>query len=927
MEPTQANPGRRDERAPPVAGTLGQVVRAGRSNGNPIPVAVVVSIFDDLLAGDVDPPAERPPDLDDVLIDQAGVARMDVATDLDAVGRLLAETLGDDVPAAARQLVGRLKDGEPAEKPADAAQLRDWIRSALGQPADRAEVVALVMSVASPLPVPEPVSSDDEALHDLETIPPNGALMAPLLGLGPSPQANIPTDPIRKRTIPVTLKVRDLPDTTDTQPERPASSVLPSPEPVEDASSSAEPEGGDTLAMAEGASSVDAPMGGSDPVASSDRSDGPSTEDPGLAASIAAVDETAAVEVPDQSETHDSAVAADSFGSPGFAESSDAGVSAFAESVVSGEAAVPGQVVSGETAVPGQVVSGEAAVPGQVVSGEAAVPGQVVSGEAAVPGQVVSGEAAVPGQVVSGEAAVPGLVSSAFAGVEAGEDAVAAESEGMASPPSDDAEIPKPAVEDPFFSTGQAESASREASDDAFDVEEPATVAMTPQVAAEVIAAAVRPSSSSDDDPEASSSDVDAMAAPSSDDELAAPPTVYDSAPPFGLAPLEAGTFAESDEASDVPVPSAVPADALQPVSSVDDAASFAENVVGSDDDAFSLQGERVGDPILGPALDPVADETSLVPEVSREAEGSSASADAMPASASPNPVDTGFESKLVEALTSGDAGEQAQASPDRNGSDASDPALSEGPTDQTPVVSAKVLTDTVTDDVQAVTDDVLPPRDQTIVDIRTDDTVMDPGLDPSFLEGESDAPTLTMARPPVAPSDLPKVLPRMPSPARSPLVVGPESGVTHSGEAILPGPPPGESEDETTAPDRPLSKTATRPAASSHRPLSSSDNRPLSSSSNRPLARPVSSSGQPTLAGRALSRGPESGRGNRPVVRHQVRRDNRISVPVAPAARRTARQTRARDSIMGPSERSFPWGWFVVVGMVAGAAYYLLFT
>ncbi len=366
MEPTQAKTGRLEDEAPPVAGTLGQIVRAGRGAENPIPVAAVVSIFDDLLAADADPPADRSPDLDDVLIDKAGVARLDIAADLAAVADLLVQTLGEDVPAGARSFVERLRSDAPEDRPADAPQLRGWMRDALGQPADRAEIIALVGSVAAPLPVPEPVASetpsgvadvvpatvdvveqtvldvagapggpeldafattidvnpdasppeaedqtvfqpssgadvaassasadpddasvaapfgltaadvaapptdpdagveaevaadpavpassardevsassadealpagaagqdpagvdepispadpdptsspdDEEALHDLETIPPNGALMAPLLGLGPLPENEIPTDSIRKRSAPVTLKVRD----------------------------------------------------------------------------------------------------------------------------------------------------------------------------------------------------------------------------------------------------------------------------------------------------------------------------------------------------------------------------------------------------------------------------------------------------------------------------------------------------------------------------------------------------------------------------------------------------------------------------------------------------------------------------------------------------------------------------------------------
>ena len=158
MERTQAKTGQRDEQAPQVVGTLGQVVRAARTTDNPIPVAAVVSVFDDLLAGEADPPGARTPDLDDVLVDQAGVARLDIAADLRSIAGLLIETLGDDVPDAARSFIGRLKSDAADDQPADAAQLRSWMREALGQPADRSEVIALVASVASPLPVPEPAS-------------------------------------------------------------------------------------------------------------------------------------------------------------------------------------------------------------------------------------------------------------------------------------------------------------------------------------------------------------------------------------------------------------------------------------------------------------------------------------------------------------------------------------------------------------------------------------------------------------------------------------------------------------------------------------------------------------------------------------------------------------------------------------------------
>ena len=206
----------------------------------------------------------------------------------------------------------------------------------------------------------------------------------------------------------------------------------------------------------------------------------------------------------------------------------------------------------------------------------------------------------------------------------------------------------------------------------------------------------------------------------------------------------------------------------------------------------------------------------------------------------------------------------------------------------------------------------------------------VDPGEDPAFVAGEVDAPTLTMQSP-IRPSvDLPKFVVPKTNSSRPPV------GKAISGESrplptadIEPNPgidpvaaPPSDATDMTLQNPAIPPRAVGRARGQSSRPSYGDSGRRVS---QRPSASSRgSSSGQSSLP--TGKRGPESGR-VRPVVRHQVRRDHKISVPVAPATRRTARATRQNDSIMGPSDRGFPWGWLVVVGMVAAAAYYLLFT
>lgn len=173
---------------------LVELVKAWNLRGTALPVAVAVSILDDLLAQPETP--SRRPRLDDVVIDHRGVAFLysDDPGNLDDLAPFVAEMLGagsdrDAVPANARSLLARLTSEDPMERPRDADQLRGWIRETLGAPAAREEVIACVGATIAPhesllpppslveslaeaaeiLPEPDPIDDDDE---NLPTLPP-----------------------------------------------------------------------------------------------------------------------------------------------------------------------------------------------------------------------------------------------------------------------------------------------------------------------------------------------------------------------------------------------------------------------------------------------------------------------------------------------------------------------------------------------------------------------------------------------------------------------------------------------------------------------------------------------------------------------------------------------------------------------------------
>ena len=227
--------------------------------------------------------------------------------------------------------------------------------------------------------------------------------------------------------------------------------------------------------------------------------------------------------------------------------------------------------------------------------------------------------------------------------------------------------------------------------------------------------------------------------------------------------------------------------------------------------------------------------------------------------------------------------------------------------------VTLKVRDPEAEDPVPSSPSEPVPPS-------GADPSPPDAGADPAFVAGDVDAPTLTMQSPIRPAVELPKFVVPKTNSSR------PSVGKAISGESR---PLPTADIEPVAAPlsdttDMTLQNPAIPPRAiESGRPAPALS-RPAASERPAGSTRPVSNPGQSSL--QSGKRAPESGR-VRPVVRHQVRRDNKISVPVAPATRRTARATRHNDSIMGPSDRGFPWGWLVVVGMVAAAAYYLLFT
>ncbi|MCA9551238.1 MAG: hypothetical protein KC933_14475 [Myxococcales bacterium] len=194
------------------------MVRTWHDRGEPVPVAVVVSVFDDVLASSVTEDGASDADLEMVRVRAGGAAFLPRPVCLSAVAPMLMEALGADlpdegaVPPAAWGLFDRLTSDEPGEGPADAEQLRQWLRDALGAPATHEEVRdcvlhALVGVREAPAVVSErPAGSDD--VHELEALPPAPS-EEPLPVPEPAAEENVVTLP-PERAAPERLVETDV---------------------------------------------------------------------------------------------------------------------------------------------------------------------------------------------------------------------------------------------------------------------------------------------------------------------------------------------------------------------------------------------------------------------------------------------------------------------------------------------------------------------------------------------------------------------------------------------------------------------------------------------------------------------------------------------------------------------------------------------
>lgn len=139
----------------PSASDFGRLVARWAEVGAALPVAVVVSVFDDLLAAAEGtsglPTRARPLGLGDIMVDDAGVARLATPGPITVqeLGELLRAALaggsGDSaIPGAAHALLGRLRADAPSVEACDAEMVRVRLREALGPPAARHEVADCV---------------------------------------------------------------------------------------------------------------------------------------------------------------------------------------------------------------------------------------------------------------------------------------------------------------------------------------------------------------------------------------------------------------------------------------------------------------------------------------------------------------------------------------------------------------------------------------------------------------------------------------------------------------------------------------------------------------------------------------------------------------------------------------------------------------
>lgn len=199
------------------------LVLAWSERGQALPVPVIASVFDDLLAADVQAEGVGRLELADIHIDAEGRASLSQPARLDAFGPALRAALtgggqGVEIPRRACSILARLSSEDPADGPSSPEQLRSWVRSALGQPAERAELQALLG--IQPLPVPELASVVGD-VSELATLPPHASPAQD------SPAAEVTLPP------PVVAAPEGGPTLIDGHPGQADDSVLPTPPPAE----------------------------------------------------------------------------------------------------------------------------------------------------------------------------------------------------------------------------------------------------------------------------------------------------------------------------------------------------------------------------------------------------------------------------------------------------------------------------------------------------------------------------------------------------------------------------------------------------------------------------------------------------------------------------------------------------------------------